>query len=140
MIDAKDEALIDLLRKDARMPLKALGASVGLSISAVRERIARLVETRIIEGFTIRTAPDFRPHRALMMVTTQSQQCAVVAPKLEHIAEIVACDSVGGEVDLVLDVSTASSARMQEIRDQVAGTEGVVSVVTLPVLVRRFAR
>ncbi|MCB9994505.1 MAG: Lrp/AsnC family transcriptional regulator [Hyphomicrobiaceae bacterium] len=139
-MDAKDEALVDLLRRDSRMPLKSLGAAVGLSISAVKERIARLVRDGIIEGFTIRTAPSLRPHRALMIVTTASRQCAIVPPRLEHISEIVSCDSVGGDVDLVLDIAASDAARVQAIRDEVAAIEGVVAVTTLPVLVRRFAR
>ena len=139
-MDDKDSALLDLLRRDSRTPLKVLGGAVGLSISAVQERIARLVRDGVIEAFTIRTDPGWRPARAIMLVTTQSRQCAVVAPKLDHIPEIVACDSVAGDIDLVLEVAAADSARVQAIRDEVAAVEGVVAVTTLPVLVRRFVR
>ena len=40
--DDIDDRLLDLLVADSRTPLKQLGATVGLSTSAVQERIARL--------------------------------------------------------------------------------------------------
>jgi predicted GTPase len=75
-----------------------------------------------------------------MLVTTAGAQCAVVAPRLLHIAQIVRCDSVAGETDLVLTVEGRDAAALQAVRDRVAATEGVTAVVTMPVMVQRFAR
>lgn len=138
--DAIDSAILDLLCADSRQPLKQIGAAVGLSVSSVQERIARLVADGLIAGYSIRRGASLRGARAYMLVTTLGAQCAVVAPRLMGIAEIVRCDSVAGETDMVLLVEAANGAALQAVRDRVAATEGVVSVVTLPVMVERFAR
>lgn len=78
--------------------------------------------------------------RAFMLVTTQGNQCAAVAPRLLEIAEILSCDSVAGDTDMVLSVAARDGAGLQAVRDRVAATPGVVNVVTMPVMVRRFAR
>lgn len=137
-LDSKDHLILDLLARDSRMPLKTIGAGVGLASSSVQERIARLQAEGVIEGFTIRRAPAASGVRAYMLVTTSGQQCASVAPLLQPIAEIVRCDSVAGETDMVLTVEAPEAEALQAVRDRVASTPGVVNIVTLPVMVRRF--
>ena len=140
MPDAKDEAIIDALSLDSRAPLKQVAALVGLSVSSVQERIARLVAEGTIAGFSIRRGVRESGARAYMLVTTAGSQCASVAPRLLGIAEITRCDSVAGETDMVLTVEARSPDALQAVRDRVASTEGVVAVVTMPVMTQRFAR
>ncbi len=140
MPDAKDDAILDALGVDSRAPLKHIAAQVGLSVSSVQERIARLVAAGTIAGFSIRRGPAETGARAYMLVTTAGKQCATVAPLLLGIAEIVRCDSVAGETDMVLTVAARDPAALQAVRDRVAATDGVTGVVTLPVMVQRFAR
>lgn len=140
MADAKDAAILDLLSADSRAPLKTIAAAVGLSVSSVGERIARMVAEGTIAGYSIRRGGAETAARAYMLVTTAGAQCALVAPRLLGIAEIVRCDSVPGKIDMVLTVHARDASAVQAVRDRVASTEGVVSVVTLPVLVERFAR
>jgi Lrp/AsnC family leucine-responsive transcriptional regulator len=139
-MDEKDGALIEMLRRDSRTPLKTLGASIGLSASATQERLQRLEREQVIEAFTIRVAPEARAARAYMLLTTEARNCAEVAPRIQHIQEVVVCDSVAGEIDMILTVEAASGERLQAIRDEIAAVEGVKSVVTAARLVRRFAR
>lgn len=137
-LDDKDQLILDLLTRDSRLPLKSIGARVGLSSSSVQERVARLQAEGAIEGFTIRRGPAQMQVRAYMLVTTSGQQCAAVAPRLQGIAEITRCDSVAGETDMVLTIEARDAEAVQAVRDRVAGVEGVVNVVTMPVMVRRF--
>lgn len=140
MADAKDAAIVDALSADSRAPLKQIAALVGLSVSSVQERIARLVADGTIAGFSIRRGAQETTARAYMLVTTEGAQCAVVAPRLLDIAQIVRCDSVAGQTDMVLTVEGRDAAALQAVRDRVAATEGVSGVVTMPVMVQRFAR
>lgn len=41
---------------------------------------------------------------------------------------------------MVLTVEGRDAAALQAVRDRVAATEGVTGVVTMPVMVQRFAR
>ena len=46
--DAKDQEILAILSKEARIPLKALAARVGLSRSAASERVAQLERAGVI--------------------------------------------------------------------------------------------
>lgn len=140
MADKKDAAILDALSADSRAPLKQIAALVGLSVSSVQERIARLVADGTIAGFSIRRGQLETTARAYMLVTTAGAQCAIVAPRLLDITQIVRCDSVAGETDMVLTVEGRDAATLQAVRDRVAATEGVTGVITMPVMAQRFAR
>ena len=50
-IDEKGNEIIDLLLKDARMSYSDIGEKVGLSRTAVKNRVAALEESGIISGY-----------------------------------------------------------------------------------------
>lgn len=139
-MDDIDQQLINALRRNSRTPLKVLGAAVKLSASAVQARIARLERDGVIAAFSIQLAEDQVAARAIMLVKTQAQSCAAVAPLISHIGEVQSADSVAGDVDLILRVAARSHDRLQAIRDEIAEVDGVVSVTTYPVLTTRFSR
>lgn len=56
-MDETDRKIIGLLGEDARRSLADIGGSVGLSPSAVNERIRRLVQSGVIRRFTVEIDP-----------------------------------------------------------------------------------
>lgn len=56
-MDAIDRSIIILLAKDARRSLADIGGEVGLSPSAVNERIRRLTSSGAIRSFTVDAEP-----------------------------------------------------------------------------------
>ncbi|MBE9553537.1 MAG: AsnC family transcriptional regulator, partial [Proteobacteria bacterium] len=56
-IDATDIKLLDVLVADARTSIAELGRVVGLSPPSVSERIKRLEEAGVIEGYTVKINP-----------------------------------------------------------------------------------
>jgi len=50
--DAIDRQILDLLRRDARMPVSDIARAVGLSAAPVSRRIERLERTGVIRGYT----------------------------------------------------------------------------------------
>ncbi len=138
--DTVDDRLIELLEQDGRMPLKALAAEVGLSTSAVQERIARLKADGHILGFTIRR-PD-RQHltRAFIHVTTSVPNCARLAPDIAAMPGVTSIDSISGKPDMIVSVETDNPARLQEIRDRSAEMEQVVEVECKVSIMRRYHR
>ena len=57
-MDDIDRKIIELLSLDARRPLAEIGAGVGLSASAVNERIRRLVASGAIRRFSVEAGPE----------------------------------------------------------------------------------
>ena len=56
-MDSLDYGIIDLLRQNARAGYGDIGEVIGLSASAVKRRVDRLVADGVIRGFTIQVDP-----------------------------------------------------------------------------------
>jgi DNA-binding Lrp family transcriptional regulator len=56
-VDAIDSRILDLLRRNARSAYGDIGAVVGLSASAVKRRVDRLIADGVIRGFTVQVDP-----------------------------------------------------------------------------------
>lgn len=56
-LDAYDRKIVSLLQQDGRLSLSELGRRVHLSSPAVAERVRRLEEGNVLQGFTVRVNP-----------------------------------------------------------------------------------
>ena len=57
-MDVTDYRIIEILQKDGRISMKDLGKIVGLTSPAVSERVKRLEESGVIEGYRAIVNPD----------------------------------------------------------------------------------
>ena len=57
-LDKFDIAILEALQSDARLSLQDLGKQVGLTASPCWNRVKRLEEAGIIEGYTVRLSPE----------------------------------------------------------------------------------
>lgn len=53
VLDQTDRAILDLLRENARRPLREIAGIVGLTVAPVQRRIARLEQLGVIERYTV---------------------------------------------------------------------------------------
>ena len=140
-MDDKDRQLLQLLQQDARAPLKALAAGVGLARSSVRERIVKLERAGVIRGYRVELGePGGAQHGAATDVRAFLLLRLTLTPQPETIRRINAlpgtrhCHSVSGDIDLVVEVRVATMRELNDHRDAVARLEGVSDVTTMPVL------
>jgi Lrp/AsnC family leucine-responsive transcriptional regulator len=142
VLDEKDKILIAALRKNARESLVGLARSVGLSRSATQERMRRLEREGVIRAYTVELASAQDPAvRAMIAVTFEPGfRCKQVVPHLAGISEVVACHSLTGSIDLMVNVACDSNATLNRIRDIVASVRGVATATTHIVLATEWAR
>lgn len=57
-MDEKDREIVVILAADGRAPLTDVAAQVGLSTSAVNDRVRRLLTQGAIRGFTLDASPE----------------------------------------------------------------------------------
>lgn len=98
-LDDADKAIIDLLLDDSRTRLRAIGTQVGLTAPAVRDRILRLEDVGIIEGFSIRLNARSLGFslEAILRVEPLPGKLRAVEKVLQDMPEIVDCSVVTGE-------------------------------------------
>ncbi|MFI6732461.1 Lrp/AsnC family transcriptional regulator [Nonomuraea sp. NPDC050451] len=132
-LDAIDEKIIAELTRNARLSHAELGQRVLLSRNAVRQRIDRLERRGHIRGYTLVRGDDGNEDvaSALVLVYRQDRmRGGDVLAALRRIPEVVICDVLSGEFDLMVRVEAATLERVKGIWEQIAQMPGVRDTVT----------
>jgi len=135
VLDATDHQLIALLQDNARLSTVALAKAVGLSRSAVQERLQRLEAAGVIAQYTVRLGQGGDPLQAwLLLRYADGFSCDDVMPLLVALPAVQQCHSVAGETDLMVLVRVDTPGALADLRERIAAYKGVDDVTTLPVL------
>lgn len=120
-VDGIDLRLIRALAENARISTAELARKVGLSPPSVSERVKRLEETGVIQGYTARINPAALglPLSAWLRIRPVPGQLAKVADILREIPQIVECDRVTGEDCFVARAWVASVADLEVLIDRI---------------------
>ena len=134
-LDATDRKLIALLQDNARLSTVALAKAVGLSRSAVQERLQRLEQAGVIAQYTVRLGSGGEPLQAwLSLRYADGFSCDDVMPLLVDEPAVRLCHSVAGETDLMVLVQVDTPGALADVRERIVGFKGVDDVTTTPVL------
>lgn len=132
MMDEIDRKLLALLRANAREPAAALAKKLKTSRGTVQNRIARMLATRAIRGFTIRTAPELDTGRvrAVMCIAIEGEKSGKVTRTLRGFAEVENIHTTNGRWDLIAEIGTDTLAGFSEALDQIRLIEGIAATET----------
>lgn len=136
-MDDKDLRILQLLREDARLPLKTVAGAVGLARSSVRERIAKLEEAGVIRGYRADVADGVAAGaniQAFLLVRLHRTPSPDVIRRINEQPGTRRCYSVSGEIDLIVEIAALTMRDLNDQRDTVARIDGVADVTTVPVL------
>lgn len=141
-LTAADEALLSLLREDARAPTAKIARRLQLSRTTVQSRIERLERAGVIGGYTVRVSDEFESERirALIMITVFPKQMAAVVQALREMPEVRTLQSVSGGSDLVAMAAVPSIGDMDALTDRIGAVDGVERTDSSLVLSTKFER
>lgn len=116
-LDRIDRQIVATLDVDGRATLAEIGGRVGLSGPAVGERIRRLREDGVIEGFTLRIDPAALGYtlEAIVRIKPRSRQMHLVEQMIRDEPRFTACDRVTGEDCFVARLALMSVGELDEI-------------------------
>jgi len=120
-IDPVDAKIIETLVKNARISVADLARLVRLSAPTVAERIKRLEEAGVIEGYTLSISPKALglPVAAWIRIRPLPGSLQKVADILRDLPEIVECDRITGEDCFIARAHLASVDALEKLIDQV---------------------
>jgi len=118
-LDAVDARILDALARDARSSIAELARLVGLSPPSVSERIARLEEAGVIEGYTLTISPKALglPIAAWLRIRPVPGQLQTVMEILQGLPEIVECDRITGEDCFIARAHVRSVDELERLID-----------------------
>jgi Lrp/AsnC family transcriptional regulator, leucine-responsive regulatory protein len=117
-MESLDRHIVSLLAQDGRMSFADLGRQVGLSTSAVHQRVKRLEERGIIAGYRAEVdhASVGLPLTALISVVPFDASAPDDIPdRLRNVEQIVSCWSVAGDENYVLLVRVPRPQELEEL-------------------------
>lgn len=132
VLDDLDYRLIALLRSNSRAPVAVLARELGINRSTVTSRIDRLVDTGVIEGFTIRVSSDLEQDsvQGVMLVATETRRNHDIVHEIRGYPEIEQLHSTTGTWDLVIQLRCRNLSEFDLVLERVRAIPGVNSTQT----------
>jgi Lrp/AsnC family leucine-responsive transcriptional regulator len=117
--DAVNIRILIELQRNPRLTMTELGRRVGLSSPAVTERVRRLEELGVIQGYRLDLNPTALglPIAAYVRIRPNPGQLPKIAELAQHIREVVECHRVTGEDCFILKVYLPSLDQLDRILD-----------------------
>ena len=137
-----DQALLSLLRENARASTADLARRLGVSRTTVQSRIERLEKRGVIAGYGVRLAPDYEQKliRAHVLVTVTPKLADKVVAGLRAIPAVRTLHSVSGNFDMIVIVESPSISDLDRLIDTVGSLDGVERTLSSIILSTRIDR
>jgi Lrp/AsnC family leucine-responsive transcriptional regulator len=136
-LDTTDLEILKLLQQNGRTTLGTLAEHVGLSSPAVAERMRKLEERGVIQGFSCHLSPGFLALdiTAFIMVRVDSSTHypKFLAKAIAH-DEIMECHAVTGEGSHILKIRTRNTSTLEKLLAEIQRWPGVIGTRTSLVL------
>ncbi|WAC74499.1 Lrp/AsnC family transcriptional regulator [Roseateles sp. SL47] len=140
--DRLDRDLITLLQANARESTANLARKLGIARTTVVARLARLEADGLIAGYTVRLggAAVERGVQAFVGITVEPRAGREVVKKLSRLPELRQLASVSGAFDYMATLRAESTARLDELLDEIGEFDGVLKTHTSVLLALRVDR
>ena len=133
-VEDQDRRIVELLRQDGRMSYTDLGKAMGMSTSAVHQRVRRLEERGVIKGYA--AVVDYSaldvPLTAFISITPLDPAAPDDIPeRLHDLPEIEACHSVAGDENYILKTRGRTPGDLEDLLTRVRATANVATRTTV---------
>ncbi len=138
-VDAVDARILSALVADARVSVAEMARSVGLSPPSAAERIRRLEESGVIEGYAASIDPRGLglTVAAWLRVRPVPGGLSTVADILRSLPEIVECDRVTGEDCFVARAHVKSIEDLEGLIDKIIPHAMTTTSIIQSTLIKR---
>jgi Lrp/AsnC family transcriptional regulator for asnA, asnC and gidA len=132
-VDDIDRAILRALQLDGRIPYADLGPAVGLSPSAARQRLQRLIEANVVQVVGVTDPMNMGGQAMALLGISVDGDARTVADALARHEEVIYSVLTSGSFDLFVEVVCRRPKEMLDfINDVVRATEGVARVENFP--------
>jgi Lrp/AsnC family leucine-responsive transcriptional regulator len=134
MLDERDLDIVAALQEDARATYADVAARVGMSASAVHDRVRKLEQNGVITRYSAVVSPE-----ALGLFVTAVIAATPLDPsqpddlpeRVAEFPEVEDCYSVAGEANYLLKVRTKTTADLEELIRRLREKGGVQTRTTI---------
>lgn len=137
MLDDIDIKILNILQKAGRTKRNKIAEEVGLSIPSVSDRLNKLEEKRIIEGYYAKLSKKafgYDIMAFIVVIMDSSKHYKNLITKVEKIPEIIECHSVLGEGSHMLKTIVKNTESLEKLLSEIQSWTGVMATKTTFVL------
>lgn len=134
MLDDRDLAILAALQEDARATLADVGGQVGLSASAVHDRVRKLEQQGAIRGYRAVVDPEAVGLFVTALIAASPldpRQPDDLPDRVREFPEVEDCLSVAGEENYVLKVRTRTTGDLEDLIRRLREKAGVTTKTTI---------
>lgn len=129
-LDHIDRSIMEQLQLDGRAPYTRLGAAVGLSEAAVRQRVQRLVDSGVMQVVAV-TNPLAHGKRRMAMIGIRTEgPTDDIAKTLQAMEDIDYLVVTAGSFDLMAEVVVEHDGQLLDLTNRVRQVPGVTTTET----------
>lgn len=137
MTDDLDIKILNMLQKNGRTKRNQIAEAVGLSLPSVSDRLRKLEEKGIIEGYYTKVnkkAFGYDIMAYILVMMESSKYYKTLITKVEKIPGIIECHSVLGEGSHLLKTIVKNSESLEKLLGDIQSWPGVIGTKTTFVL------
>ena len=137
MLDYLDIKILNTLQQKGRTKRNVLAESVGLSIPSVSERLNKLEEKGVIEGYYAKLNKKifgFDIMAYIHVIMESSKHYKALITKIEKMPQILECHSVLGEGSHLLKAVVKNTEALEKLLGEIQSWSGVTATKTTFVL------
>ena len=132
--DKTDEKIIGYLRNDARESFVEIGKKLKLSESAVRRRVKKLVDSGVIEKFTVEMGEANTTSAIVLISVDSSTDTSKVSTKLTKLEAVKTVYEITGQYDISVIIRAQSITEINSCIDELRKIQGVIDTNTVIIL------
>jgi Lrp/AsnC family transcriptional regulator for asnA, asnC and gidA len=129
-IDHIDRSIIEQLQQDGRVPYTRLGAAVGLSEAAVRQRVQRLTDAGVMQVVAVTNPLSHGKRRMAMIGVRIEGPLETISSALQGMADIDYLVVTAGSFDLMAEVVVESDLQLLDLTTRIRNVPGVRNTET----------
>lgn len=116
-LDSVDVQLLYSLETNARISIADLARSLNMSAPSVSERLRRLEESGVIQGFTVKVDPKLLGYSLAFYIRIRPipGKLSKVVSLIAEIEEIVECERITGDDCFIAKVYLRSTEELERI-------------------------
>ncbi|TPJ45071.1 Lrp/AsnC family transcriptional regulator [Mesorhizobium sp. B2-5-4] len=138
----KDRQLLALMQKNAREPVASLARQLGVSRTALQERIQKLEAGGIIEGYTVRLTKAAAQNavHCFTLAALNNKSYPDVSRKIKAMPSIQAVYAITGEWDLIIHLAAETLEKLNREVNALNEIGGVIKTASHVVMETKFNR
>lgn len=125
IMDETSKAIIEQLQQDGRRSYAAIGKAVGLSEAAVRQRVQKLVDSKVMQVVAVTDPLQLGFKRQALLGIRSTGDIIATADRIAALPEVDYCVVVAGPSDIIAEVICANDEDLLRIITEIRSVEGV---------------